>query len=593
MHKFKRFFLSVQGKLLLSFFILLVIPLSIFTFYASTQISYVLQNQTFAAGQKAFTETISSLERLQERVENVMEILSYDPLVYRMSSKNPLDYPYIRQLEDSQALTETFKSLKRLSDVDGIRLYVDNAFLYSKESVNVWHFDALIGKKWFKDLDGTPLWLSPSDLNEKEPMFSYVRRIYDPNHIKEPIAMLRVDVLSEQFAESLEQTQITPNSSLLLMRGGELLLAAGKTIDEAQLPLVADSAYKSAEKTWHEAEIEKEQFYLHHAGLKNTNWTLISVIPRGDITGVSSALRTRLMSVMVLCGAIAYIVAYFVISRGAMSRLTQLEETMRLVETGTELKRTTPSGRDEIGRLMEHYNTMIDRIEQLLEERYEMGIQIKNLELKALQAQINPHFLYNSLDLISCLAISRGIPEITRMVNALVRFYKLSLNQGRDVVPLRDEWAHAKTYIEIQAMRFPDSFTLIENIDPAVLDKRIIKIVLQPIVENALIHGIFEKESKHGTLSVSMKLADDTVVIEIADDGPGMDPETFHRHFDLLDEPDYTTPGGYGVRNIIDRLRLAYGPMYGLECESELGKGTRVIMRIPAIDKHKNLKPDI
>ena len=146
------------------------------------------------------------------------------------------------------------------------------------------------------------------------------------------------------------------------------------------------------------------------------------------------------------------------------------------------------------------------------------SLQIKNLELKALQAQINPHFLYNSLDLINCTAIDRNVPEISRMVNALGKFYRLSLSKGREVISLAEELRHAQLYVEIQNLRFENRILATWDTDASADRCQIIKIVLQPIIENAILHGIFEKPSKSGHLNVRVRRYDDGIRITVEDE---------------------------------------------------------------------------
>ena len=260
-------------------------------------------------------------------------------------------------------------------------------------------------------------------------------------------------------------------------------------------------------------------------------------------------------------------------------------QTVSTVNQTVSIQITEGMTIDEIAQMMDGFNQMMDRVDTLMEERVEYGRQIKNLELKALQAQINPHFLYNSLDLINCTAISRNVPEISRMVNALGRFYRLSLSKGREVIPLSDELKHAQLYVEIQNLRFENRVSVRWALDPAAAQCRIIKIVLQPLIENAIIHGIFEKPSKCGRLAVAVRREPDGIRITIEDDGVGMDEATLLSNFSPAAPGQITaTPGGYGVRNIQDRLRLAYGEPFGLSCVSRPGKGTTVTVYIPAIE---------
>ena len=287
--------------------------------------------------------------------------------------------------------------------------------------------------------------------------------------------------------------------------------------------------------------------------------------------------------IVVLVSLAAYLLAYL-ISQSTLKRIGQLAGTMQAVEKGNVAVRLESSGNDEIAQLMRGFNQMMDQVDALMEEREANGRQIKNLELKALQAQINPHFLYNSLDLINCTAISRNVPEISRMVNSLGQFYRLSLNRGREVVSLAEEIKHARLYVEIQNLRFEDKVFAEWDTDASAEGCQIIKIVLQPLIENAIVHGIFEKPSKSGCLKVTSRRSADGIRITVEDDGMGMDQDTVLNNFSSKASPAHTvTSSGYGIRNVQERLRLAYGTPYGLTCVSRPGKGTVVTVYIPAV----------
>ncbi len=379
-------------------------------------------------------------------------------------------------------------------------------------------------------------------------------------------------------------TSITENGLLLLLRGDEVLLASDPDIPLSRLDTLVEQLHGSCAGAWATIQANGTDYYVQSKGIGPSGWRIASILPYRDVFRLSHELSIEMLVIVIAVALAAYLLAYL-ISQSTLKRISQLTGTMQAVEKGNVTVRLEPSGNDEIAQMMDGFNQMMDRVDTLMEERVEYGRQIKNLELKALQAQINPHFLYNSLDLINCTAISRNVPEISRMVNALGRFYRLSLSKGREVIPLSDELKHAQLYVEIQNLRFENRVSVRWALDPAAAQCRIIKIVLQPLIENAIIHGIFEKPSKCGRLAVAVRREPDGIRITIEDDGVGMDEATLLSNFSPAAPGQITaTPGGYGVRNIQDRLRLAYGEPFGLSCVSRPGKGTTVTVYIPAIE---------
>lgn len=570
---------GLRGKLLCIFFLLLVLPLGAFTLYAFHRINTVIEDQTYSAAQKAFEDTHISVEDLLGRLTQVADILTMDPSLYALAASDSADTSYIQRLEDRDRISTTFTYLRSMSGVDRVRLYVSNDYLYTN-SADIVSLQSVRDSSWFRAFeDGSSVcWFGPADFADQPESernwYSLMRLLYDPSHVQQPLAILRVDISAERVDAAVSRSTITQNGTVLLLNGSEVLSASSPDRAAAlsgSLPASSDG--------WVDVDTAQGPCRVQTVLLEDCGWTLAAALPRNDIFRTSRQLRLEMLAVVVLLAAASYFLAYR-LSQSITRRLYRLNDTMHAVEQGDVSARVEPQGQDEIGQLMHSFSNMMTRIDTLMDEKLEQGQQIKALELKALQAQINPHFLYNSLDLINCTAIAHNVPEISRMVNALARFYRLSLSRGREVIPLADELKHAQLYVAIQNMRFEDRVHTKWEVEPGVEQCLIIKIVLQPIIENAIIHGIFEKPDKTGCLRIAAHRQQDDLVITVEDDGVGMDDETRLANF-AASASSANTKGGYGVRNINERLHLAYGAEYGLFCESEIGKGTRVTLRIP------------
>jgi len=571
---------GLRGKLLCIFFLLLVLPLGAFTVYAFHRINTVIEEQTYSAAQKAFEDTHNSVEDLLGRLTQVADILTMDPSLYALAASDSADTSYIQRLEDRDRISTTFTYLRSMSGVDRVRLYVSSDYLYTN-SADIVSLQSVRDSSWFRTFENgsSVCWFGPADFADQpeseQNWYSLMRLLYDPSHVQQPLAILRVDIAAERVDAAVSRSTITQNGTVLLLNGSEVLSTSSPDRAAAlsgSLPASSDG--------WVDVDTAQGPCRVQTVPLKDCGWTLAAALPRNDIFRTSRQLRLEMLAVVVLLAAASYFLAYR-LSQSITRRLYRLNDTMHAVEQGDVSARVEPQGRDEIGQLMHSFSNMMTRIDTLMDEKLEQGQQIKALELKALQAQINPHFLYNSLDLINCTAIAHNVPEISRMINALARFYRLSLSRGREVIPLADELKHAQLYVAIQNMRFEDRVHTEWEVEPGVEQCLIIKIVLQPIIENAIIHGIFEKPDKTGCLRIAAHRQQDDLVITVEDDGVGMDDETRLANF-AASASSANTKGGYGVRNINERLHLAYGAEYGLFCESEIGKGTRVTLRIPA-----------
>lgn len=580
---------KLRTKLLCIYFLLIVVPLALFSLYSNFRVRSVIQEQTLTAAQNAFDDTFLAVERIWGQLDEVIDILATDPLVYAMASNDPRDFTYIQRLQDSDQLATTFEQLRLLSGVDRIQLYVNNEYSYSNDHNNIIQISEINKSAWyqFAATNAGRLWCAPSDYldqaAEEQQWFSSLQTIFNPRSIKEPLAIVRVDIDAFRLSNAVNGTSITENGVVLIMRDNNVILASNPTnYQNIPTELVNKLASEKA-NTWNLLEEDRTKYYVQRRSLTSNGWSIASILPAEDVFQPSNALSAEMLVIVTAVTLAAYLLAYL-LSRSTLDRLSLLTKTMQTVENGNIAVRLEPSGNDEISQLMGSFNQMMDQLDTLMEEKVEYGRQIKNLELKALQAQINPHFLYNSLDLINCTAISSNVPAISKMVNALSKFYRLSLSKGREVISLGDELKHARLYLEIQNMRFDDRISVVWDLEPSIENCQIIKIILQPIIENSVIHGIFEKPSKSGTITVSTKRCEDGIRITVADDGVGMDEETIKANFSSsLSGEIAETKGGYGVKNICDRVKLAYGDPYGVSCTSIPGQGTVVTIHIPII----------
>ena len=581
---------KLRKRLLFIYFLLIVFPLGFFSLYSNFRVRNVVQNQTLSAAQNAFDDTYLAINRIWTQLDEVIDILATDPLVYAVASNDPNDFTYIQRLQDSDQVATTFEQLRILSGVDRIQLYVNNEYSYSNDQNNIIQINDISNSRWYQGvtLTANRYWCSPSDFSDQSGnergWFSSMQTIYNPRSLLEPLAIVRVDIDQSRLHNILDGTSITENGMLLIMRDQEILASSCSADGIEDINAIAPKIKPTATPTWTQIKENGTKYYIQSRVLNASGWHVASILPAKDIYQPGNMLSAEMVFFVLILTVIAYLMAYFM-SRSALDRLSHLTQTMQAVENGNTDVRMEPSGDDEIAQLIGSFNQMMDEMDALMEDKVEYGRQIKNLELKALQAQINPHFLYNSLDLINCTAISHNIPEISKMVNALSKFYRLSLSKGQEIISLRDEIKHVNLYLQIQNLRFDNRIQVTWDLDPEADDCRVIKIILQPLIENAVIHGIFEKPSKSGWLNISTRRSQDDIYITIQDDGVGMDAQTLTKNFTPSVSGEIAdTTGGYGVRNIHDRMKLAYGERYGLSCTSTIGKGTTVTVHIPAID---------
>ena len=321
--------------------------------------------------------------------------------------------------------------------------------------------------------------------------------------------------------------------------------------------------------------VDNRERVLIIATLNQTRWRLVGVAYMDEVLAVQRT-SINIISVVIICAmllsfSIASIMAYWI-----MRPIKRLEEGINEVQQGSLHPHIPSTGFEEIRSLSTAFEQMLERIRALMDQIV-LEQETKRLyELNALQAQINPHFLYNTLDSIIWMEERGKSKEAIKMVSALAKLFRISISKGCSMITVREELEHVRNYLIIQKMRFKDKFSYKIEADPEALNERTVKLIVQPLVENAINHAIDETEETPMFISIKAKLTETELLFIIEDDGIGMDE-------DLLKNLLITEAGksGIGVKNVHERIQLTYGAIYGLKIDSEEDEGTTVTIRIP------------
>lgn len=576
---------TIKRNLFVIYFSLIVIPLSLFTVISHSRVSAVVKNQTLKSATQSLKECITTFDSYINSMSIIMNNFLDTPDLYKLARQAP-DFFIPEYQKYYTNIKEIMRYFQNTTEISDISIFTQYSF-YSNNAVDPnYSIEKLYQNHWYTELGSgssrrlwVPVYAADQDAAEGSIAFSYTGRMLDPDNLSKELAVVKIDISTDTVSSLLNSTTATPNSLTCIATGNGILISSNVRENNLPVPEILNTAIPENKlNQWVEETIRnKHYFYYIHRNV-NTGWYIISLIPNEDITSLGDRLRQEMLLVMVAIAVISYVMAYL-ISRSSIRRLSMLTHHMKLVGRGNFSIPAIKSKQDEIGQLIVGFNKMVGDMSRLIEEKYQMGLEVKNLELKALQAQINPHFLYNSLELINCIAIKNNVKEINKMVNALSKFYKLSLSSGHDVIPVADEIAHVTFYVSIQNLRFEDKINLVKDIDEELYQYKTLKIILQPIVENAILHGIFEKPSKTGTIRIRGKLEGNTIVLIVQDDGVGMSEEKL-RQILLHDQSDMKH--GYGAFNTHNRIALYYGEGYGLHYHSVPGEGTIVTIRLAA-----------
>ena len=315
-----------------------------------------------------------------------------------------------------------------------------------------------------------------------------------------------------------------------------------------------------------------------------TGWKLVGVVPADDLATGSQ--QPLLFGVSLLLFS-AFLLAFlnFRISAYISDPIRRLEHSIKELEAGKEnVEIEEEAGCYEVQRLSHSIRSMVSTMRHLMDDIIEQERQKRRSELEVLQSQINPHFLYNTLDSVIWMTEAGRYDEAIQMVTSLARLFRIALSRGKSIIPLKDELEHALHYMTIQEIRFKKKFSTRITAHPGTEGLYTMKLIVQPILENAIYHGMAGAEDD-GLITVDARREGDDLIIDVEDNGMGMRPEVA---VSLLDEnrPEMRTTGsGIGVRNVHRRIRLTFGERYGLTIFSEPDEGTRVQIRLPALDQ--------
>ena len=334
-----------------------------------------------------------------------------------------------------------------------------------------------------------------------------------------------------------------------------------------------------AEGVFIQKNVAGTSVFITYRDIPDTDWRMAWIVPHASIMAQSKHVILQ-FALIYLMMAILVLIIGVVMSNTIVSRIKSLRNQMRQIKTQRPKPLTLLPGKDEVGELIETYNYMVERINALLDDTIETAEELNDVKIKALRAQIDPHFLYNTLDMINWLIKAGDNRKASEAIMALSRFYRLTLNRGNLTAAVAAELEHVSLYIKLMNMRFDDKIEYLVDMPEDMLEYEIPLIIFQPIVENAIQHGIFERPSKSGKIIITGWSDEDTLYFLISDDGIGMTARQISQV--MLTKTEDGTGSGIGVYNTHRRLQLMYDrDDCGLYYSSEYGKGTDVTFHIP------------
>lgn len=410
-----------------------------------------------------------------------------------------------------------------------------------------------------------------------EKVFSFLRVFKDPDDLSRDLGIVKINISEKMISKIYGSTLLSSNSVIYVVDEQKNIISAsdkgkiGTTLDASYF----DPSFYAESSGYFFKEVNGQNMLVTFVDLNKSGWELIHIVPLAELSGDSTIIRKVTISAIVISIILCLLIS-FAFAFAVLSPLKKLRKSMKDIENENFNVVLSEKGNDEISLVCEGFNKMSKKLNELINEIYIVQLKKREAELMVLHEQINPHFLYNTLNTIYWMCKLEKAIESAKLVDGLSKLFRLSLNSGNEITTVRKEVEHLKYYMMIQNKRFEDMIHFDIQVSEDILHCSVVKLVLQPLVENAIHHGI-EKKEKAGTIQVRIYKQADELIYEIIDDGPGADEADMNA---LLDQPE-EGGRGFGIKNVNDRIKLHFGNSYGIRFRTAIGQGMTVIVKQP------------
>lgn len=593
-------YISIQSKIIISFSFLIVAALLVIGIVAVNNYSRTMESNTGEYSYQIIDQVIKNVDYYVKDMESISTIANYN---YYMQKFLKTDSPPndLERFKDANKIAELLKDIGSMrQDIVSIFIFSNNGSILSnniKYKINKdYNFTR---QKWYKDAvegRGKAIIVKPhkqSYVLDSDNLVISLSRSINSYDGKDQLGVILIDMNLKVLDDICRSVKPGKNGYIFIVDSdGNVVYHPDysymyRAMDDMYIRNIFksdDSFISDVLKTKEGSFIKKvdsEQKQITYKKFDAAGWTVVSVTPYKEMMYDINKIRSLIIVVGFICLFCAFIVSVL-ISSMITKPIKKLELLMEEAEKGNLDIAVEFDSSDEIGKLSERFNNMINRIKVLMHQVINEQEAKRKTELKALQAQINPHFLYNTLDSIIWMAEVNKDDVIT-MTDALAKLFRISLSRGEDIIPIADEVEHVRNYLIIQSMRYSNKFDYTIEVDEDILKHYMLKLILQPLVENSIYHGIKNKRQK-GLIKIKGFKTDNKILLQVMDDGAGMS-QTRCDEIIMSQETGQNRKGfnGVGVKNVNERIKLYYGNDYGLEYSSQPGIGTVVQIWLPIL----------
>lgn len=548
---------KLRKKLIVSFVALVMLPVLTLSGYSMWQMQLAMSEKVKLTFSDSIYQISSRISRQFERYNAALNFLSLNRQLSNVFENEESSY-YDQYEAMNYVLEPTLMMVQQLApELESIGIYTSNHHLKERNEA-VLYLERLEGKPWFE-------------------RFSMRQRLCWTMDDGAVTGLARMMKLSVKTPDSMAYIRVDPEMifdvklenhdayGMCVYHDDQLMYSRAFGMEEIDLASIRDRA----------EVINGQRYMMVTHDIESTDWSLCIYCPY-DVMNIDMRKTFVSLGMLAIANLILLTLMGCFIADSISSRLSRLNDSMSAVAAGhLEQPIELEEDSDEIGELSQHFGRMVASLEEHITTNYENRLLLQEAELKALQSQINPHFLYNSLSVINWMAIDCEAMHISDITCALSSFYRSVLNNGSSVTTVREELRNIEAYLKIQTCMHDGSFETVMDIHPDTLDCEVIGVMLQPLVENAIEHGIdCRREMEGARLIISAQREGDALLFAVEDNGPGMTEKQF-------EESVSHSAKTYGLKNVQDRLKIAYGEKYGLALVSGREGCTRIEVRLP------------
>ncbi len=573
-------FFSLQYKILIFSLILIITPLFTVGIISYLKSSEIIEKKVSITNLNTVQQIGRNLEFILQDVHDTSLFLFQDKQIrcfFQLSPKLPAIYLQKQKLATEESLIYLLSSKKYIHSIyirgfNGLTIETKHA---------LYDIDPGIEHQVI-ELRGRYLWVSNRIIDYNRSVINALtlfRVMNDLEFIDRRLAIIQININEAEIAKIYENKTISKAGYFFIMdQYNKVISPLSKDIlNQPIQPGLIDNKLLNKKEGFYEIKSGHQGFLVTFYKIDDVGWTLINIMPLKELLKENSVIQKVNLLVIVI-SFLACIAIALLFSSKVLSPLKQLRTLMKKVENENFDVSIEIKSNDEIALLGRSFNKMSARLKELLNQVYISQIKQREAELKALQAQVNPHFLYNTLDTIYWSSRLEKAPETSKLVEALSKLFRLSLNSGDELTTVGKEVEHLKNYLTIQQKRYQGMIDFAIKISTnEILDCKVVKLVLQPLVENAIYHGI-EKKGQPGKIDIEIYRQNNQLIYRISDDGNGADEDELNG---LLSQKAGDNNRGFGIQNVNDRIKLYFGAEFGIRFYSQPSQGTKVIVTQP------------